>query len=291
MGASLNRRRPSPVGTSIGVGMMIGALVSVLGAAALVACGDDGANTKVAPELVSLGIEQGDTLTVEMLAEAPLEVGLNRVFYKVTRRATGERVRSATISQVPVMHMAMMNKEHSCPCEQPPVLANEDGLFPAVIVFQMATGTTGDSWRNEVTIETALGAPQVVVFEGLAVAESSARKDLPIPDGMGGSAVAVVTFNLPRTPRVGFNDLVVTVHKKGDMTGMVWNALDDLTITAVPDMPSMGHGSPGNVNPVHVTGGRYEGRLNFTMPGVWRVVLTLSRGDTALGTLEYTLTL
>jgi hypothetical protein len=36
-----------------------------------------------------------------------------------------------------------------------------------------------------------------------------------------------------------------------------------------PWMESMGHGSPGNENPVYIGGGIYRGKANFTMPGLW----------------------
>ena len=62
---------------------------------------------------------------------------------------------------------------------------------------------------------------------------------------------------------------------------------NDCAITVTPDMPSMGHGSTHNVDPVHVANGRYEGRVNFTMPGLWRDVFAFSRDGVPLGTVEY----
>jgi hypothetical protein len=50
-----------------------------------------------------------------------------------------------------------------------------------------------------------------------------------------------------------------------------------------PWMPSMGHGSPGSVDPAHTTLGRYAGQLSFSMPGEWETTVTISRGATTVG--------
>lgn len=265
----------------------LAALVTPLAAAA---CSDDDTTPgpSETPELVSLGLESSADLSVELLGRTNLKVGLNEVFYRVKRLPGGELVKSAGVEQTPIMHMEAMGKEHSCPCEQPGPTADEDGLFGALIVFQMASGMGGDAWRNEITVDLGDGAaPQAFVFEDLAVAESDARKDLTLTDPMGGTTAAVVTLNFDGPLTAGQNSFTVTVHQKGDMMGMVWNPKDDLTITATPDMPSMGHGSAGNVDPVHVEAGRYEGSVNLFMPGTWRIILGFEQGETDLGSVEY----
>lgn len=272
---------------------LLASVLAPLAVAAFVvpACGDDdtGSPTDTTSELVSLGTKTAGALSVELLADRPLAVGLNRVYVRLSDG--GAPVTAATITHVPIMHMAEMNMEHSCPCEQPPAVADADGLFPSFVVFQMAGGTSGDAWRDEVTVERADAEPVDLVFDGLAVAASSARKDLTIDDGMGGTTTAIVTLDFADALAVGRNDFTVTVHRKTDMMGMSWGALDDLTISATPDMPSMGHGSTGNVDPVHVAAGRYDGSVNLTMPGTWRVKLSFARGGLTLGSVEYTLDL
>jgi hypothetical protein len=55
-------------------------------------------------------------------------------------------------------------------------------------------------------------------------------------------------------------------------------------------MPSMGHGSSGNVSPVHTADGIYTGKVNFSMTGDWQITLKLKRGDMMIGEpLIYTL--
>ncbi len=267
----------------------------MLGALAVAAC-DDAAEpgpTGETPELVSLGLQASDTLEVELLAEDAPAVGLNRVYYRLTR-AGGEAVTAATLTQTPIMHMQAMGKEHGCPVEQPPAQADADGLFPAIIVFQMASGEpgSGDAWRVELAVDLGEGAPsETFVFADLPVAASDARRDLALTDPMGSPSAAVVTLHFDQPPRVGLNTFTVTMHHKTDMHGMSWMPDDDCAITVTPDMPSMGHGSTHNVDPVHVGNGRYEGTVNFTMPGLWRVVFDFSRDGAPLGAVEYTVAL
>ena len=59
--------------------------------------------------------------------------------------------------------------------------------------------------------------------------------------------------------------------------------LDDLTLEITPEMPTMGHGSPGNVNPTPQGNGHYLGTVNFTMAGPWTVTVVAKRGQAVLG--------
>lgn len=247
------------------------------------ACADDEEQVTPESEQISLGLEQAQSVSVELLAERPLHVGLNKVFYRVKRVSDGGIVESATIDHTPMMTMTAMAMEHSAPHEQPASVA-VDGLFPAYVVFQMANGEMG-TWRLETVVDAGNGDEEVS-FD-VVVAESGSRKDL----AMGEMGTAIVTLDFGAALKVGQNPFTVTVNRKTDMHGMTWESVGDLAVTVVPDMPSMGHGSPGNVDPVHVAAGRYDGSVNLTMPGQWRIVLGFSRGGQEIGTVEYAVTL
>lgn len=258
-------------------------LVMAGGAGGVGACADDKEEVAPESEQISLGLEQAQSVSVELLAERPLHVGLNKVFYRVKRVSDGGIVESATIDHTPMMTMTAMAMEHSSPHEQPASVA-VDGLFPAYVVFQMASGEMG-TWRLEAVVDVGAGDEEVT-FD-VTVAGSSSRKDL----AMGEMGTAIVTLDFHGALKVGQNPFTVTVNEKADMHGMMWEPLSDLTVTAVPDMPSMGHGSPGNIDPAHVQAGRYDGSVNLTMPGQWRIVLGFSRGGQEIGTVEYMITL
>ena len=76
------------------------------------------------------------------------------------------------------------------------------------------------------------------------------------------------------------NDLEILVNVKQDMLTFPPDA--GLTIEVTPEMPSMGHGSPNNVNPVSSSNGHYKGKVNFTMMGLWRLHLKLLRNNTVI---------
>lgn len=258
-------------------------LVMAGGAGGMAACADDKEEATPESEQISLGLERAESVSVELLAERPLHVGLNKVFYRVKRVSDGAVVESASIDHTPMMTMSSMGMEHSAPHEQPPSVA-VDGLFPAYLVFQMPSGEMG-TWRVEAVVDAGNGDEEVS-FD-VVVTESGSRKDL----AMGEIGTAIVTLDFAGALKVGQNPFTVTVNRKTDMHGMMWESVGDLEVTVVPDMPSMGHGSPGNIDPVHAAAGRYDGSVNLTMPGQWRIVLGFSRAGQEIGTVEYTITL
>jgi hypothetical protein len=59
------------------------------------------------------------------------------------------------------------------------------------------------------------------------------------------------------------------------------------TIEITPEMPSMGHGSPNNVNPVNTGNGHYKGKVNFTMTGEWKVNVLVKKDGNAVSKNAY----
>ncbi len=70
---------------------------------------------------------------------------------------------------------------------------------------------------------------------------------------------------------------------------MEWPVLDDLTLEITPFMPTMGHGSPGNENPVPVGNGHYLGTVNLSMAGPWTVAVVVKSGVETLGEVTFEL--
>jgi hypothetical protein len=68
---------------------------------------------------------------------------------------------------------------------------------------------------------------------------------------------------------------------------MSFPGIENYTVEIVPEMPSMGHGSPNNVDPTHSADGHYEGQVNFTMTGLWRINLNIMDGSTVLDSTSY----
>jgi YtkA-like len=226
---------------------------------------------------------QSGALTVTLLAAHPLKVGLNEVFYEISR--DGTPVTEAAVVQKPLM--TMMAMKHACPLVNPEGQANHHGQFEGRLVFTMPSSQM-ETWA--LTVEVTLpgeATATAVTFDTLEVADSAARKSLDL-NGVG----HVVTLSFEGDAKVGSNAYFVTVHRPETAMKMNYLPVTDLTLIGRPEMPSMGHGSSGNVNPTHLGGGVYEGSVNFSMAGDWVLSLELlGPGDAQLGQLEWDIAL
>ncbi len=233
-----------------------------------------------------LAVAKSGPLELELYTRGPLEVGRNEVAYRLVDTETGAVVPKAALVQKPLMTMA--SSSHGCPTTDPSPQADDDGRFLGTIVPTMPSGAMG-SWRLDVEVTPdGDAAPVSFAFGEVQVSERAlpARKDL-----IAGEERFILTLNFAGgAPKVGKNDVVVTAHQAQEM-GTRFPAQSDLTFKLLPEMPTMGHGSPGNVNPTHLANGDYAGVANFNRAGAWRVTLEVSRGGVALGKVVYDFTL
>jgi hypothetical protein len=190
-----------------------------------------------------------------------------------------EKITDAHIHFMPVMtmKMGMMTMQHACPVENPDETA-VNNVFPGAVAFIMATETDG-TWKLGVSVHNHK-------YDKEGEAEFDITVDNPATSILSvftsqsvDSSKLVLSLVQPTAPKVGMNDIEFTIHKKADM--MNFPADNSYTIEITPEMPSMGHGSPNNVNPVNTGNGHYKGKVNFTMTGEWKVnVLVKKDGNT-----------
>lgn len=225
----------------------------------LVACGQQPSSTddpgRTSPELIATA--KNDSFHAELLSPGQLRVGRNLVSYRVAT-LDGAPVENATLAHETTMHMHMDDHahSHSSPSVDP------DAGGQGEIIFTMASDDHG-TWDVVLTVSVPGEEPSVLTFVSVPVAESDARKDLVVDDRQ-----YIVTLNFDAPVKVGHNPFVLTVHEVGEHDFMAQTALD---VTFTPDMPTMGHGSPGNVQPSHGANGNYSGSVNLTMPGLWHL--------------------
>lgn len=229
-----------------------------------------------------LAVATSGDLSVELLSMEPLVVGQNRVFYRVTR---GEVVvPRAQLEQLPLMTMPTM--KHGCPVQNPAHAPNADGLWEGLLVFTMPSGELGTwSLKARVALEEN-GAQELVDFGALSVADSPMKKVVTRD-----TTKIVLTLGYPDAPHVGSNPFVITAHRAKDMMMMEYVTVDDLVFTVTPEMPSMGHGAAGSLNPVRGEDGLYRGSVVFSMAGDWVVHLGVAANDAELGTFDFALDL
>lgn len=232
----------------------------------------------------SLGVVTQGDLTVELLTDTRLETGMTPIYVKVTK-GTGQAVTDAAVSFMPLMTMTTQTgtMSHSAPVIGPPELA-AGGLYHCDVVFQMPTTTSG-SWSAAVGVTLPAPAAEVSFdFPSLTVTDSGRAARFSYADPVTSAVTKyVMSLNFEAAPAVGLNPIVVTLHGTQD-DGMTFAPVDDAAFALDPQMPSMGHGSTGSVDPTLASPGVYRGRLSFSMAGDWVTTVAVSRGGVAIAT-------
>ncbi|MDI9256238.1 FixH family protein [Flavobacterium sedimenticola] len=244
-------------------------------ATTLISCSSDD-NTTSSDELANLTQFKeftNQTHTIELYShKGRLEQGYNEIVLRIKDNTTGDYVKNAEISWMPVMHMSMMN--HSCPKSAVEKVTPNGTLYEGYIVFQMAQNAT-EYWDLKVdyTINgTAYSATSVVDVP------ASVERRVNTFTGTDGTKY-ILAYAEPHHPKVAVNNVVFGVWKMQDM--MNFPVVDGYTVKIDPRMPSMGnHGSPNNVDATQKTvGGLYEGKLSLTMTGYWKINLQLLNAE------------
>ncbi|HJS00540.1 MAG TPA: hypothetical protein VJ780_06365 [Flavobacterium sp.] len=213
------------------------------------------------------------THTIELYSKAgTLVQGYNEIKLRIKDNATNQYVKNATVSWMPIMHMAMMN--HSCPNSEVGKITTDGTLYEGYIVFQMAQNDT-EYWDLNVNY-TIDG----VDYTTASVIDVPASVKRTVNSFMGSDNVKyIVAYAEPNHPKVAVNDMIVGVWKMQDM--MTFPVVDGYTLKIDPRMPSMGnHSSPNNVHATQTTAGDlYNGKLSLTMTGYWKINLQLAKPD------------
>ena len=237
--------------------------------------------TQPADQLILINSVETDAggMLVNIYAKDSLLAQYTKIYVEVKDAATDELIKNAQVSVVPIMDMGTM--VHSAPYENPESEQATNGKFEAAVVFTMP-GTTG--WELEVYVyDFGLDRDGTATIPVSVGQPDPARTHVVTPLDNGNKLV--ISYLLPTQPKVGVNDFEITIHER--ITGMDFQPVENYTVTMTPDMPSMGHGSPNNVDPVHTANGHYKGKVNFTMTGMWRIDLDIYEGTTAKDTTSF----
>lgn len=217
-------------------------------------------------------------LTVTLLSDGPLATGLNRLYVRV-ENAVGAPVVDAAVSLLPMMSMSN-GKQHTCPMLGVPTV-DADGLYRVDVVFQMASSDV-DTWSATVGLTLSDGTTAEASMPLPSVPDSGRVKSFSYTDPVSSVATSyVASMSFASAPAVGLNPIIFTLHAKQDM--MTFPSVDDAALSLDPEMPSMGHGSPGSQDPVLSAPGRYEGKLSFSMAGEWQTTVTIGRAGSVIG--------
>jgi hypothetical protein len=264
--------------------MSLRALFAVIVPVALTACGSTASGPETTVAKTSLGQVVAGDVTVELLTLDHLATGLTPVFCRIT--AAGQPVTDATVTFLPIMAMSSGMK-HSAPVLGA-ATPDEAHDYATSVVFQMASSAM-DVWSAKVSVSRPGKDAVEATFPTLAVEDSGRAKTFSCADAAGGTTSKyVASLNFKAPPKVGLNPAVITLHRMKDMT--TFEEVAGATLEIDPQMPSMGHGSPGSVQPTKTTLGRYEAEVSFSMPGTWETTLTVRGAGTTLGTVVFSTT-
>ena len=215
-------------------------------------------------------IKLGEVVTLKnekitLWSDATLTTGYHKLYLSVSD-AANKNVTNASVNFQPLMDMGSM--KHSSPVEQP-VFTASSGLYEGSVVFTMPTGM--HTWMLNITINGEMKTINLTIPE-------AKTKLVGNYVGTDGNKY-VVALIPPKKWEVGMNNLEIVINKNQLMT---FPAVDDFKISFSPEMPSMGHGSPNNVNPVNIGNGRYKGKANYTMTGDWKLHFKISKNDVVI---------
>jgi hypothetical protein len=253
----------------------------------LASCKDENSSNPVTPDdpfsgltLIAAVPATGSGCVVELWSKEKIVTGYNALIIAVKDSTDGRPVNDAVIRIMPMMDMGTM--KHSAPCEHPTGNETKNGLYACAVVFTMSS--TGGQWSVTVSVDrsnvgksgsailpVSVSDPPVLMMKAVTTLNDSAR--------------IYVSLVQRKKPSVGINPFEITIHRRASM--MSFPPDSSYTVTITPEMPSMGHGSPNNVNPIHDGAGHYRGTVNFTMTGEWRISLNLFKNSAAADTTLY----
>ena len=229
--------------------------------------------------MIAEGYATGSSTFIKLWGAKSPFAGYNKLFVQLLDSATNEQITNAEVSLIPMMDMTTMT--HSAPYENPSSNTAVDGLFPCAVVFQMP-GEMG--WTLDVNVHNQVNDKVGMVQFSFPVKNPEPTRTHVIT-AMNDGAKLIISYVEPIEPSVGINDLEITIHKKESMMSFPADGSYDIQIE--PEMPSMGHGSPNNENPVHMENGHYMGKVNFTMTGLWRINLTITKNGEIVDSDSY----
>lgn len=191
-------------------------------------------------------------IKMDVYLKEDLFAGYNKVYLSVYDSVSGETASGWTMSFSPLMTMMtdMGMMQHTCPTEQP-VYNREMKAYEGAIIFVMPSTSMGN-WELAINYQNPIGEGKISFPVVVQEKENSAIKSFV---SEADETVKYFVANIqPELPDVGINDFEIGIYSKESM--MSFPAVDDLSITIDPLMPSMNHGSPENVNPVSIGNGK-----------------------------------
>ena len=213
--------------------------------------------------------------------------GYNEIYFVATKKATGNYIKNFELTNItPIMHMVKMDKFHSTP------------TGPAAESFDNGILAVKRSWVSFL-MNTSEAGSWTLSYDALVLGKEGKveKKDIVVnalPDGQAwlksfkvGDDNFFLSLVNPSDWKTGTNTIKAYISKKSDpITTPYALATETFTVEIDPRMPDMGnHTSPDNTPLVKQQDGSYQGTINLTMTGLWRIHLTVkdAKGNVVAG--------
>ena len=230
---------------------------------------------KIIPELST--VVDGQYNVFAYSKTGSFHTGYNEIFFVATKKKNGNYIKNFDIDGLsPLMLMVKMNMKHSTPVGGKAETFNNDYLAVkrGWVSFLMNTSEAG-SW-------TFSYDANVLGTEG-KLQEATITVDA-LPDGQAwlknfkwNDQTYFLSLVNPTDWQTGKNTITAYVSQKSNpITTPYALAEEQFTIEIDPRMPDMGnHTSPDNTPLTRQVDGSYQGNINLTMTGLWRIHLTV----------------
>lgn len=163
---------------------------------------------------------------------------------------------------------------HSSPASPEFTYNSDKGMFMGYASILMPTDTSMFwvgffNYNNEASVDSvlfnvnSLNTSQVKMFNE------------PI-----GGWTYFITLISPYYPSQGLNNFKCLLHRTNN--DIDYTEITNAQMFIRPWMDAMGHGSSNNVHPVYISGGVYEGSVNFNMSGLWSVYDSIKVDNTTI---------
>ncbi len=226
----------------------------------------------------------GAGIKVKIFTDDSLIAGYNNVYIELYDSLNASsKIENAEIVLSPEMTMLMngMTKKHGCPVENPVYIAS-DKIYKGALQFTMPS-SEGNTWALQLKVTNKNNGKSGIANCNIQVKNPALSRVKSVTTTNGKKlSIALVQ---PAKPIVGVNDIELSIFSQID--GYTYEPATIYQVVEDIEMPSMGHGSPNNVNPQLVTAGHYKGKVNYTMTGDWRINLSLLENGSTVCTGLY----
>lgn len=207
-----------------------------------------------------------------------LHTGYNDIYFVATKKSSGNYIKDFDITDItPIMTMGEMNNmRHSTPVSSGIASFNEGYLAvkKGWISFLMPSSQS-NTWTLSYTA-SILGKKAVNTDISLVV-DSLAEGQSWLKSFKYGDDTYIISLVNPTDWIVGSNTISAYVSEKSSPITEPYSLADEQFIIDVyPEMPDMGgHTSPDNTPLTQQSDATYQGNVNLTMTGLWRLHLTI----------------